>query len=234
MQVTNKIKFSKMIFRGMLKSAKVFLIALWSLNVFSIDYVTIAGDTNARHKWTMDFNQEGTYSNMIIKDKDGIKKIRIQNEQVVSVEIFDGTRLLRRIDYNYVSKEVIVLINQNNGTVKKEVIELEGNVWENETMIYLIGKQKLKEGKRMLFQNLNSEAVRLVEMYLENKGIETIYINGKSYDAVKYEMGLNGFFMSKLWPHKYFWWYEKSTGTFLQYKGMGEEGDIPETYELAD
>ncbi|MES0490651.1 MAG: hypothetical protein ABUK01_11695 [Leptospirales bacterium] len=154
-------------------------------------------------------------------------------KQIQKIEIYENDILIRSIQYDYEKLRVLVMQN-NQGKIKEKSYDLKDNILENEALIYLFGIMNLNPGEKYVFNHLNSKDLRVAEMYLKNKGEESMEINGKKYQAVKYEMGLNGYILSKFWPHKYYWWYDKKTGKFLQYEGMSADGKNIDRNEIVE
>lgn len=173
--------------------------------------------------WSMKISRQGKATELVITGESTQKKVRFVQNRTEWVEIYKNQKLVRRVEYDYSGNKIRV-IHHSGSRQKRKEYKLQGNIFENETLIYLFGTLSLKKGKKYLFQHLNSEELRMAEMYLQNKGEEILKINGKKYRAIHYEMGLNSSLLSTFWPHKYHWWYEVSTGKFLKYEGMAKDG----------
>lgn len=172
--------------------------------------------------WTMQIQTTGDNTQVTVTHQNVKKKISLQNGKIRKVEVIENNLLIREVHYNYKSGFILVRhINPNSTTEKK--YPLKGNILENETLTYTFGILNLKPGRKFIFKHFSSKDLRMTEMYLKNIGPEKIRINGKEYNAIKYEMGVNGKLMSMIWPYKYSWWYEEKSHRLLKYEGMAKD-----------
>ena len=71
--------------------------------------------------------------------------------------------------------------------------------------------------------------MKITRFKLKKKRIDTISINGKEVEAVYITVSLTGL-LSIFWTGKY--WYRKSDGVFLRYKGKSGPGTGVSIMEL--
>jgi hypothetical protein len=117
----------------------------------------------------------------------------------------------------------IFLKGQSRGKPIEKTFEINDLPW-NQTFNIGLERFALSPEKSMVFWSIGTKGpgnMKITRFKVKKKGIETITINGKQVEAVYITISLTGL-LSIFWTGKY--WYRKSDGVFLRYKGKSGPG----------
>jgi len=117
----------------------------------------------------------------------------------------------------------IFLKGQTRGKPIEKTFKINELSW-NQTFNIGLERFALSPEKSMVFWSIGTRGpgnMKITRFKVKKKGNETIKINGKEVEAVYITISLTGL-LSVFWTGKY--WYRKSDGVFLRYKGKGGPG----------
>ena len=112
----------------------------------------------------------------------------------------------------------IFLKGQSRGKPIEKTFKINELSW-NQTFNIGLEQFALSPGKSMIFWAIGTRGpgnMKITRFKVNKKGIETITIRGKQVEAVYITISLTGL-LSIFWTGNY--WYRKSDGVFLRYKG---------------
>jgi hypothetical protein len=125
----------------------------------------------------------------------------------------------------------IFLKGQGKGKPIEKTFKINKLPW-NQTFNIGLERFALSPEKSMIFWSIGTRGpgnMKITRFKVKKKGIETITINGKEVEAVYITISLTGL-LSIFWTGKY--WYRKSDGVFLRYKGKNGPGTGVSIMEL--
>ena len=117
----------------------------------------------------------------------------------------------------------IFLKGQTRGKPIEKTFKINELSW-NQTFNIGLERFALSPEKSMVFWSIGTKGpgnMKITRFKVKKKKIETITIKGKEVEAVYITISLTGL-LSIFWTGKY--WYRKSDGVFLRYKGKGGPG----------
>lgn len=126
----------------------------------------------------------------------------------------------------------IFLKGQTKGKPIEKTFKINELSW-NQTFNIGLERFALSPEKSMIFWSIGTKGpgnMKITRFKVKKKGIETITIRGKEVEAVYITISLTGL-LSIFWTGKY--WYRKSDGVFLRYKGKSGPGTGVSIMELA-
>lgn len=126
----------------------------------------------------------------------------------------------------------IFLKGQTKGKPIEKTFKINELSW-NQTFNIGLERFALSLEKSMIFWSIGTKGpgnMKITRFKVKKKGIETITISGKEVEAVYITISLTGL-LSIFWTGKY--WYRKSDGVFLRYKGKSGPGTGVSIMELA-
>lgn len=165
--------------------------------------------------------QSKNLTRLEFQDDAGEKTVTMLTSDLAPVEVRyynkSGQEYMR-LAFDHDQKEAV-----STGLVKKKY-SLERDTFDSNGSIFLIlAAKRPAPGKRYLFDLLQSKEERLVTMFFEHTGTETLKIGGKTIQADVYETGVESSVIALFWPYRYRYWYSRD-GRFLQYEGpVGHE-----------
>jgi hypothetical protein len=125
----------------------------------------------------------------------------------------------------------IVLSGSFKGKKVGKRFDAKGAPW-NQLFQMGLGPFVLSGEKSMTFRSIGTEGpgeLKIGKMSVTRKGEETIEIAGKPVDAVRLRISLSGL-LSIFWHGDY--WYRRSDGLFLRYRGRNRKGGPVAVSEL--
>jgi hypothetical protein len=125
----------------------------------------------------------------------------------------------------------IFLKGQSRGKPIEKTFKINELSW-NQTFNIGLERFALSPEKSMIFWSIGTRGpgnMKITRFKVKKKRIETITINGKEVEAVHITISLTGL-LSIFWTGKY--WYRKSDGVFLRYKGKNGPGTSVSIMEL--
>jgi hypothetical protein len=125
----------------------------------------------------------------------------------------------------------IFLKGQSKGKPIEKTFKINELSW-NQTFNIGLERFALSPERSMIFWSIGTRGpgnMKITRFKVKKKGIETITINGKEVEAVYITISLTGL-LSIFWTGKY--WYRKSDGVFLRYKGKSGPGTGVSIMEL--
>ena len=125
----------------------------------------------------------------------------------------------------------IFLKGQGKGKLIEKTFKINKLPW-NQTFNIGLERFALSPERSMIFWSIGTRGpgnMKITRFKVKKKGIETITINGKEVEAVYITISLTGL-LSIFWTGKY--WYRKSDGVFLRYKGKSGPGTGVSIMEL--
>jgi hypothetical protein len=125
----------------------------------------------------------------------------------------------------------IFLKGQSRGKPIEKTFKINELSW-NQTFNIGLERFALSPERSMIFWSIGTKGpgnMKITRFKVKKKRIETITINGKEVEAVYITISLTGL-LSIFWTGKY--WYRKSDGVFLRYKGKSGPGTGVSIMEL--
>ncbi len=125
----------------------------------------------------------------------------------------------------------IFLKGQTRGKPIEKTFNINELSW-NQTFNIGLERFALSPERSMIFWSIGTKGpgnMKITRFKVKKKGIETIKINDKEVEAVYITISLTGL-LSIFWTGKY--WYRKSDGVFLRYKGKSGPGTGVSIMEL--
>lgn len=92
----------------------------------------------------------------------------------------------------------------------------------DKTVFYIFTHVYPSSNEVIYFQMIQPQDVRVVDMYLKWDGTETLDLNGRTYDTIRYEFGVANPFVGMFWPYKYYYWYTKNNRKLVKHFGVEE------------
>ena len=91
---------------------------------------------------------------------------------------------------------------------------LDKSVFHVFTHVYPVSNEVL------YFQMIQPADVRVIDMYLRQDGTETLELNGRRYQTVRYEFGVANPFAALFWPYKYYYWMTSGDRRVVKHTGV--------------
>jgi hypothetical protein len=210
----------------------VLFIIPFLLNGMMRIYEEKAQDRLTTHRFDMETTPTGYLINLQSKKGDNV----IKQTFVVNTDLAARTWAFENPGENTkitASREgnKILLKGQSKGKPIEKTFKINELSW-NQTFNIGLERFVLSPEKSMIFWAIGTRGpgnMKITRFKVKKKGIETITINGKQVEAVYITISLTGL-LSIFWTGHY--WYRKSDGVFLRYKGKSGPGTGDSIMEL--
>jgi len=145
------------------------------------------------------------------------RTVEFDSNQTIKMEYKDGNQKTTAI----VQGNKIVLINKN----KESIINLRKKIW---IQSFIFGFQGfiLSDQNNIVFETIRPGDFKLFEMKMTKQGEEQLNLPVGNVDTIKVRVQLTGL-LAHFWSAEY--WYRKSDGCMVKYKGVNGPPGTPET-----
>lgn len=111
----------------------------------------------------------------------------------------------------------------------KKTVKLPSTYYDPYTLYYIFRKFPYAK-KDNIYMNIayhDPGNIRVVKMYVKNKGVETVKIKAGKFTCYKLEMGTVNPLDVAVWPYKYYFWFTTdSNHHFVKFQGRDRDSSI--------
>ena len=187
-------------------------------------YEEKTGQQLTTHHFTIDTNPSG-YSIKLVSETRGV---RVRQTFQLDAHLntlswsFENPETKTKVNAGREGNNIYLTGIDENEPIKK-TFEINHLPW-NQTFNIGLERFALSPEQTMIFWSIGTSGpgnMKITRFKVKKKNIETITLNGQEVETVYVTMSLTGF-LSLFWTGNY--WYRKSDGTFLRYKGKNKPG----------
>lgn len=217
-------------------STRLIFMALLSMS-FLLNGITRVYEEKTRdqlttHRFDMEATPSGYSINLQSETGEGIIKqiFTLNSNLATNIWAFENPKEHTKITASREGNKIF-LKGQSRGRPIEKTFKINELSW-NQTFNIGLEQFALSPEKSMIFWSIGTKGpgnMKITRFKVKKKGIETITIKDKEVEAVYITISLTGL-LSIFWTGKY--WYRKSDGVFLRYKGKSGPGTGVSIMEL--